>query len=319
METVPYQLGLLPMARTPLLQPKQSAQKLTFAVTPVHDLLLRSLNTLHLATAEQLCRLNYRRGMLTTVQTRLKDLVDHGYCLVLSQPTIRGRAAYVYTLARKGLNHLAAQGIEVPDYFRPSEEREREANFLFLSHSLALTDVLVAADLFLKAEPAYTIQTLLHERTLKRTPFHTSFARNGKTERFTLIPDAYMEFWHRTNEGREEPIPVYVEVDRGTEDQKFFRKRIRSYSVFVTSQAYRSVANLPAITIAFATTKGEKRVAQMREWTRRELAATSEPKWLADLFLFTHLPEEIEPRHLFLAPVWYVPSDDSHPVSLLGE
>jgi len=52
------------------------------------------------------------------------------------------------------------------------------------------------------------------------------------------------------------------------------------------------------------------------------LAATNEPRWLADLFLFTSLPETmdvIEPRQLFLDPVWYLPSDDENPVSLLGE
>lgn len=60
----------------------------------------------------------------------------------------------------------------------------------------------------------------------------------------------------------------------------------------------------------------------MREWTQKKLAVTNEPKWLVDLFLFTRLPEnmgEIEPRHLFLDPVWYLPSDDDNPVSLLGE
>jgi hypothetical protein len=60
----------------------------------------------------------------------------------------------------------------------------------------------------------------------------------------------------------------------------------------------------------------------MREWTRRELAATNEPSWLSQLFLFTSLPEnidDIEPRQLFLDPVWYLPSDDENPVSLLGE
>ena len=73
------------------------------------------------------------------------------------------------------------------------------------------------------------------------------------------------------------------------------------------------------MTIAFATTKGAKRVAQLRDWTRRELAATAEPQWIADLFLFTALPGEIEPRQLFLDPVWYVPAEDTKPVSLLGE
>ena len=61
---------------------------------------------------------------------------------------------------------------------------------------------------------------------------------------------------------------------------------------------------------------------QMREWTRKELAGTNEPTWLSDLFLFTSLPETmdaIEPRHLFLDPVWYTHSDDENPVSLLGE
>src|SRR5205823_8651282 len=58
-----------------------------------------------------------------------------------------------------------------------------------------------------------------------------------------------------------------------------------------------------------------------REWTRKELAVTNEPTWLADLFLFTSLPENmgaIVPRQLFLAPVWYVPSDDDNPVGLLA-
>ena len=47
----------------------------------------------------------------------------------------------------------------------------------------------------------------------------------------------------------------------------------------------------------------------------------SNQEW-AILELFTALPEnvaEIEPRQLFLDPVWYMPSDDENPVSLLGE
>ncbi len=61
---------------------------------------------------------------------------------------------------------------------------------------------------------------------------------------------------------------------------------------------------------------------QMREWTQKELALTNEPSWLSQLFLFTSLPEnigDIEPRQLFIDAVWYTPSDDENPVSLLGE
>jgi len=112
---------------------------------------------------------------------------------------------------------------------------------------------------------------------------------------------------------------VYVEVDRGTEDQRFFRKRIRSYVAFIKSKAYQEVANLTPITIAYATTKEYKRVEQMRDWTRKALASSSEPKRLSDLFLFTALPQTIETRKLFLEPVRYTPSDDENPPSLLGE
>jgi hypothetical protein len=74
--------------------------------------------------------------------------------------------------------------------------------------------------------------------------------------------------------------------------------------------------------VAFATTKDHHRIKQMREWAAKEFASITELGWLANLFLFTALPENmgyIEPRQLFLDPVWYMPSDDENPVSLLGE
>ena len=82
------------------------------------------------------------------------------------------------------------------------------------------------------------------------------------------------------------------------------------------------VLSVKSMTVAFATTRDHNRIKQMRKWTRRELAATSEPSWLSQLFLFTSLPEnmaETPPRQLFLESVWYTPTEDDKPVSLLGE
>ena len=115
---------------------------------------------------------------------------------------------------------------------------------------------------------------------------------------------------------------MLVELDRGTEDQKFFRRRLRAYIVFLKSRAFRTLFGIENITVAFATTKDHNRVRQMREWAAKECASTNEPSWLANLFLFTSLPENMgdsAPRQLFLDPVWYVPFDDDNPVSLLGE
>jgi hypothetical protein len=299
---------------------KSGKKRTPFVITPVHDLLLHDLNTLQRATAEQLTRLNYKPGMLTTVKARLKDLADNRYVLPLSHPSIR--LPYMYALDRKGLNHLAAQGVDVQEYFRPSSEEDSAKNFLFREHMLAISDILILSLLFAKSEPSYRISSMLHERVFKNNPIKATDTRSDRQETRTIVPDAYLAFGYTRESGNEVTLPVLWELDRGTEDQKFFRRRIRAYIVFLKSRAFKTLFHIEYITIAFATTKDHNRVRQMREWTRKELATTNEPSWLSQLFLFTSLPEnisDIEPRHLFFDPVWYLPSDDENPVSLLGE
>ena len=228
----------------------------------------------------------------------------------------------MYALDRKGLNYLQAQGIDVREYFRPSQEEDSAKNFLFREHMLAISDILIHAMLFERSEPSYRISSMLHERVFKNNPIKATYTRNNREETKTIVPDAYLAFVYTNPSGKEETIPVLVELDRGTEDQKFFRKRIRAYIVFLKSRAFKTLFGIENITVAFATTKDHTRVKQMREWAAKEFAVTNEPGWLANLFLFTALPEnmaEIEPRQLFLDPVWYVPSEDDNPVSLLGE
>ncbi len=299
---------------------EQPGRKKPFVVTPVHDLLLHDLHTLQRATAEQLTRLNYKPGMLTTVKARLKYLADNRYVLPLSPPSIR--LPYMYALDRKGLNHLASQGVDVREYFRPSSEEDSAKNFLFREHMLAISDILIQSLLFARSEQSYRISSMLHERVFKNNPIKATYERNSREETRTIVPDAYLAFVYTRPDGKEETLPVMWELDRSTEDQKFFRRRIRAYIVFLKSRAFKTLFHIENITIAFATTKDHNRIRQMREWTQKELAATNEPLWLSQLFLFTSLPEnmaEIEPRQLFLDPVWYMPSDDENPVSLLGE
>jgi len=299
---------------------KTGKKRTAFVITPVHDLLLRDLHMLQRASAEQLTRLNYKMGMLTTVKQRLKDLADNRYVLPLSHPSIR--LPYMYALDRKGLNYLHSLGVDVREYFRPSSEEDSAKNFLFREHMLAISDILIHSLLFEKTEVSYRISSMLHERVFKNQPIKAADTRSNRQESRTIVPDAYLAFVFTRPDGNEETIPVMWELDRGTEDQKFFRKRIRAYIVFLKSRAFKTLFAIENITVAFATTKNHNRMKQMREWTRKEMAQTSEPRWLADLFLFTALPEnmtEIEPRHLFLDPVWYLPSDDENTVSLLGE
>src|SRR5437867_2027345 len=103
-------------------------------ITEVYHKLLEGMFTFHFLTAEQLCRLYYAPGTLTTVKTRLKQLADHRYLLSLNLPTTHGNSPHVYTLARKGLNYLHDAGFEVKRSYRPSQEKEKEKNYLFLMH-----------------------------------------------------------------------------------------------------------------------------------------------------------------------------------------
>src|SRR5437588_1724598 len=173
------------MARATPTAPKLIGKKKSFVVTPVCDLLLHNLNKLQRGTAEQLTRLNYKMGMLNTVKQRLKDLADAGYVLPLSHPSIR--LPYMYALDRKGLNHLQMQGVDVREYFRPSQEEDSAKNFLFREHTLAISDVLIHALLFEKSEQSYRINALLHERFFKNHPIKATYQRNDREETKTLV------------------------------------------------------------------------------------------------------------------------------------
>src|SRR6266700_822303 len=168
------------MTRCLLHVTKQIEDRKTFVVTPVHDLLLHDLNTLQRATAEQLTRLNYKMGMINTVKQRLKDLTDAGYVLPLSHPSIR--LPYMYALDRKGLNYLQEQGVDVREYFRPSQEEDSAKNFLFREHMLSISDILIHTSLFVKSEPYFRIGIMQHERVFKNSPMKVEYTKNNREE-----------------------------------------------------------------------------------------------------------------------------------------
>src|SRR5205085_10382521 len=151
------------------------------------------------------------------------------------------RLPYMYALDRKGLNYLATQGVDVREYFRPSQEEDSAKNFMFREHMLAISDILIHALLFVRSEPSYRIGTMQHERVFKNAPIQATYTRNNREETKTIVPDAYIAFAYTSQSGKEELIPVLWELDRGTEDQKFFRKRIRAYIVFLKSRAFKTL------------------------------------------------------------------------------
>lgn len=278
-----------------------------FAITPVYDLLLRGspdmpigLYHLHLATTEQLTRLHYKLGMLKTVSKRLKVLTDNGYIQADCIPTKLFKSPYYYTLDSKGMRYLESIGLDTDVSFRASKEVSE--SYLHLRHALELNDVLIAALRLKHTHPQYYLSRFIHERTLKRTPY--------KTGNVTLIPDGFLDVRQRQTE---RSLSLVLEHDRGTEQQEHFRRRIRDYSVFLSSGGYKQLLGTERVTVAFTTFISSKRVAQMREWTKQELQ--TEPQ-LAALFIFAELPRPLEPRNLLFERRWYTLASDQ-PVALL--
>ncbi len=265
-----------------------------FAITPVHDLLLRGstdmpigLYHLHLATTEQLTRLHYKAGMLKTVSKRLKVLTDNGIIQADCIPTKLFKSPYYYTLDTKGMRYLADIGMDTDISFRASKEVSE--SYLHLRHALELNDVLIAALRLKHADPRYYLARYVHERILKRTPYKVSM--NG--HQVSLIPDGFLDFHVRRPDAPDLSLPLILEHDRGTEQQEHFRRRIRAYSAFLSSGAYKQALGITAVTVAF------------------------KPQ-LAGMFIFAELPKPLEPHHLLFERRWYTLTSDQ-PIALLGE
>ena len=279
--------------------------------------ILLSLNRFHYLTAAQTSRLLYPnlKDNNRYASRRLKNLVDTGYVLRLGNlPTPRfGSAPHVFALARAGRRYLNQLGIETPAYFRPGEEGEKAFNRPFMQHTLAAIDVLITADLLCKTD-AVSCPALLTERELKQSPLRVDVppspgAFGGEGRSVAVIPDGWFQL-----EVEGVVSSIALELDRGTEEQKFWRRKVAALVTWANGP-YQEAFETDNITIAVVAPSPTRR-DELRTWTARELANRG---WLDDgeIFLFTSSdPVVTAPHSFFFDPVWYQASTEL-PVSLL--
>ena len=279
------------------------------AVGPTEDAILRAVLRFHYLSSQQVCRLLYSPGSLTYVQSKLKRLTDAGFCqrVFLPRTTQRGSAPSVYTLNRKGLNYLKSLGLETAERFRASEQREH--SYLFLAHTLSLNDFLISAELISRGKSRIALQRFIHERELKRAPVHLD---TSDDQRITVIPDAWLDL--RIDGAYQ--VCLVVELDRGTEEQKAWRRKVRGLLAY-SRGPYQEAFHTKSLTFAVLTTAGDKRLLDLIRWTEHELAAMKEERQGSDLFILTTLsPDTAAARDIFFAPRWYQPFG-ARPIALL--
>jgi Replication-relaxation len=148
-------------------------------ITPPYDVLLRGspdmpigLYHLHMASAEQLCRLHHKMGSFKYVREMLRVLCEHKYVQLDATPikSLKAtRSPYYYALDKLGYEYLEAAGLDVYKPFRSSKEIDKA--YIFAKHTLELNDIIISAALLKRLNNNIWLESFRHERELKGTPY----------------------------------------------------------------------------------------------------------------------------------------------------
>jgi hypothetical protein len=307
-----------------------------FLLNSKEERILQAVYDVECVTEQEIRHLLFSEGSRTHVGAIMRklsggrDYDDQQFLYRFPFPTAaKGPKTRVYCLGAKARELLA-----IEDAFHPSKFR-----FLLYSpilHDLTLSRFLVVATKYFQAHSDYT---LLETRTcyqLTRNPPCITVTRNGKTSTIVAIPDAWQHI-ERVRDGK--VYPLWIEIDRGTENHQKFKRLVRNRLAVVKSPQYEKMFTTKAVLFCYVTTGTPKqadiRLQNMVRWTEdvlphkdlvtKEEELTEEDKkrlaerdkW-ASLFRFAtveYTKMYDQPHRLFTEPVWYKP-DEPDPVPL---
>jgi hypothetical protein len=267
--------------------------------------ILSALAQFDYLTAAQITRLCYSENSLSFVRKKLAALTHAGFVLALPRQLVT--LPHIYTLTSTGYTYAAALDMQAARRVRPVDERDKAKNLLFLQHTLAVNDVLIAAHLLAQTHPAIVLTRMYTERELKRKIYvaipescQRKSAFQTRREKILIEPDASCEFAiHREWEDF-----FFIEVYRNLPPMEWrFKQKIAGYVTYALNGQHEALFQTPAIGIAvIATTDGL--TPTLKRWTEEVLHKTAQPE-RAGLFFFCSLdPATASPEELFLSPVW---------------
>jgi hypothetical protein len=254
-------------------------------------------------TTEQITRLLYAASSLTHVREQMKLLVDNGSVLPLGGRTVH--LPLIYTLSSTGRHYASLLGAAKGKRFRPSEEQDKGHNPYFLKHTLAVTDVLIAARLLSERVPAIRLTRIYTERELKR---RISVTLSGKP--LCLEPDAGLLFritetWHSEPQTWEDFF--HIEVYRNLPPQEWrFKQKVQGYVATVDTGQHKALFHTPAFSVAVITaSESEQMATTLKRWTEEALANIGRAEE-GEQFFFRSIADTAtaSPEELFLSPVW---------------
>jgi hypothetical protein len=306
---------------TPNMSALQVKRRKPFIINQRIEEILKALHFHRYMPALDVAHLLYSPGSLTYVRGTLSSLAGGAdfkpaqYLYRFPLNMSLGGPTRIFTLGSKGRDYLANEvGLPVDWGYRPS--KTKYLSYSQVQHNLLLTRLLVAAHAWAAKQPDFELVKTRICYELAKTAATLEVSREGKTEK-KVIPDGWVEF--ERNDGKK--FPILLEVDRGMEYSRKFKRHVRSRIEFIRSGAYKKMFQTDAVLIAYITT-GERpeyretRRAAMCAYTREVLSDLHMENW-SSIFRIT----SIEYDQLFTTPlfdepaVWYRP-DSPTPVPL---
>jgi protein involved in plasmid replication-relaxation len=222
-----------------------------------------------------------------------------------------GNPERIYTLGSRGREFLVQElGVAINWHVRP--EKGIHLGFSQLMHNLVLTRVLVATRSWAVQSPDFRLIEVRICYEMGSNPVSIDVETEGKMEKVSVIPDAWILFERLKKGEREYVFPVLLEIDRGTMYRQRFKRHVLSRIEFVASGEYRRVFGQEAVVIAYATTgaTGEMQEGRRRalcSWTMEALKDSGRESW-AEVFRFCSLSYgDIYERNFFQSLDWYRP------------
>jgi Replication-relaxation len=262
--------------------------------------LIVALSELDYLTAEQATRLLYAESSFTHVREKFKKLVADKLVIVLG-----GRAhnlPRIFTLSTNGRKYAEQLGKPAGKRYRLHEEQQKQRNLLFMLHTLAVNDVLIAARLLSQSVPDILLSRMLLEREVRGNiavtipiPGMNDAIRN---QRLSIEPDASLEFLiHGTWRDF-----FHIEVYRNLPPiEQRFKQKIQAYVAYAQSSLHQELFQTAALSIAILAATNEMAVS-LKRWTEAALAAQQDE---GSRFYFTSMnPAAVSPVDLFLSPGW---------------
>ena len=310
--------------------PDHKSRKKLLILTAPHEKILRATHFYRFLFAQDICRLYWSLSSITYVRDLLANLTKHKYLYRFAQLSLSkgGAVENTYTLGCKGREYVErVLSIPCDYYYRP--HKIRHASYGAVLHNLILSRTLIAASLWAKKQPNFKlVKTYTCYELARKAPSIELANDKGEHDRVKVIPDAYLLFQklnNNNNKHDEHFYQVLIEIDRGMEFQKRFKKAIRARVEFIKDHyAYSSLFGTTPnnVIIAYITTSDrdrpeyrESRRRAMRDWARQVLAQYDLNNLSCSFLFCSVVASEIYNIPLFDGEGWFRP-DSTKPVSL---